>query len=134
MASKSFLITIGDRTVSGLVHRDQMVGPWQVPVADCAVTHTAIGSKTGEAMAMAERAPLALTGAAASARMAIAATLMNLSGAAIGDISRIQLSASWMRAAGTDGADERLYSAFSAMGGAFGRAVGGCIPVGNDSR
>jgi|TARA_B110000305_G_scaffold242214_1_gene321389 phosphoribosylformylglycinamidine synthase len=133
VASKSFLITIGDRTVSGLVHRDQMVGPWQVPVADCAVTHTAIGSKTGEAMAMGERAPLALIDAAASARMAIAETLMNLSGAAIGDISRIKLSANWMCAAGTDGEDERLYSAVSAIGGTFCPELGVCIPVGKDS-
>ena len=133
VASKNFLITIGDRTVSGLVHQDQMVGPWQVPVADCAVTHSAIGSVTGEAMAMGERTPLALVNAGASARMAVAETLMNMAGAAIGAVSQIKLSANWMCAAGTDGEDARLYEAVKAVGGEFCPALGVCIPVGKDS-
>ena len=133
VASKNFLITIGDRTVSGLVHRDQMIGPWQVPVADCAVTHSAIGSLTGEAMAMGERTPLALVNAAASARMAVAETILNMAGAAIGDLGQIKLSANWMCAAGTEGEDARLYNAVKAIGGEFCPALGICIPVGKDS-
>ena len=133
VASKQFLITIGDRTVSGLVHRDQMVGPWQVPVADCAVTHSAIGSTTGEAMAMGERTPLALYSAGASARMAVAETIMNLAGTAIGSIGQIKLSANWMCAAGTEGEDARLYEAVQAVGAHFCPALGVCIPVGKDS-
>lgn len=133
VASKSFLITIGDRTVSGLVHRDQMVGPWQVPVADCAVTHSAIGSVTGEAMAMGERTPLALIDAGASARMAVAETVMNLAGCAIGSLSQIKLSANWMCSAGTPGEDARLYQAVETVGRDFCPALGICIPVGKDS-
>ena len=133
VASKNFLITIGDRTVSGLVHQDQMVGPWQVPVADCAVTHSAIGSITGEAMAMGERTPIALVDAGASARMAVAETLMNMAGAAIGSVGQIKLSANWMCAAGTAGEDARLYEAVKAVGGEFCPALGVCIPVGKDS-
>lgn len=133
VASKAFLITIGDRTVSGLVHRDQMVGPWQVPVADCAVTHSAIGSETGEAMAMGERTPLALQNAGASARMAVAETVMNMAGCDIGDLGQIKLSANWMCAAGTAGEDARLYEAVEAIGREFCPALGICIPVGKDS-
>ncbi len=133
VASKNFLITIGDRTVSGLVHQDQMVGPWQVPVADCAVTHSAIGSVTGEAMAMGERTPLALVDAGASARMAVAETLMNMAGTPIGSIGQIKLSANWMCAAGTEGEDARLYEAVKAVGGEFCPTLGVCIPVGKDS-
>lgn len=133
VASKQFLITIGDRTVSGLVHRDQMVGPWQMPVADCAVTHSAIGSITGEAMAMGERTPLSLVNAGASARMAVAETVMNMAGAAIGDLGAIKLSANWMCAAGTEGEDARLYEAVKAVGETFCPALGLCIPVGKDS-
>ena len=133
VASKHFLITIGDRSVSGLVHRDQMVGPWQRPVADCAVTHTAIGSTTGEAMAMGERSPLALIDAAASARMAVAETIMNLAGASIGSLQHIKLSANWMCAAGVAGEDARLYDAVAAIGRDFCPALGLCIPVGKDS-
>ncbi len=133
VASKNFLITIGDRSVSGLVHRDQMIGPWQVPVADCAVTHSAIGSLTGEVMAMGERTPLALVNAAASARMAVAETVLNMAGAAIGDLGQIKLSANWMCAAGTEGEDARLYDAVRALGGEFCPALGICIPVGKDS-
>ena len=133
VASKNFLITIGDRTVSGLVHQDQMVGPWQVPVADCAVTHSAIGSITGEAMAMGERTPIALVDAGASARMAVAETVMNMAGTAIGSVGQIKLSANWMCAAGTEGEDARLYKAVKAVGGEFCPALGVCIPVGKDS-
>ena len=133
VASKNFLITIGDRSVSGLVHQDQMVGLWQVPVADCAVTHSAIGSITGEAMAMGERAPIALVDAGASARMAVAETLMNMAGTAIGSVGQIKLSANWMCAAGTEGEDARLYEAVKAVGGEFCPALGVCIPVGKDS-
>ena len=133
VASKHFLITIGDRSVSGLVHQDQMVGPWQRPVADCAVTHTAIGSTTGEAMAMGERSPLALIDAAASARMAVAETVMNLAGTSIGPLNQIKLSANWMCAAGTEGEDARLYDAVEAIGRDFCPALGLCIPVGKDS-
>ena len=133
VASKNFLITIGDRTVSGLVHQDQMVGPWQVPVADCAVTHSAIGSVTGEAMAMGERTPLALLNSGASARMAVAETIMNMAGTAIGNVAQIKLSANWMCAAGTEGEDARLYEAVQAIGGEFCPALGVCIPVGKDS-
>jgi phosphoribosylformylglycinamidine synthase len=133
VASKQFLITIGDRSVSGLVHRDQMVGPWQRPVADCAVTHTAIGSTTGEAMAIGERSPLALLDAAASARMAVAETVMNLAGASIGSLNQIKLSANWMCAAGTAGEDARLYDAVESIGRDFCPALGLCIPVGKDS-
>ena len=133
VASKNFLVTIGDRTVSGLVYQDQMVGPWQVPVADCAVTHSAIGSVTGEAMAMGERTPLAIVDAGASARMAVAETVMNMAGTAIGPVSQIKLSANWMCAAGTEGEDARLYEAVKAVGGEFCPALGVCIPVGKDS-
>ena len=133
VASKNFLVTIADRTVSGLVHRDQMVGPWQIPVADCAVTHSAIGSATGEVMAMGERTPLALVNAPASARMAIAETLMNMAGAPIGRIGQIKLSANWMCAAETKGEDASLYQAVEAVGGAFCPELGLCIPVGKDS-
>ena len=133
VASKNFLVTICDRTVSGLVHRDQMVGPWQIPVADCAVTHSAIGSATGEVMAMGERTPLALVNAPASARMAIAETLMNMAGASIGHIGQIKLSANWMCAAETKGEDASLYQAVEAVGGVFCPELGLCIPVGKDS-
>ncbi|MEM8119976.1 phosphoribosylformylglycinamidine synthase, partial [Morganella morganii] len=109
VASKSFLITIGDRTITGLVARDQMVGPWQVPVADCAVTATSFDVYTGEAMAMGERTPLALLDAPASGRMAIGETVTNLAAARIGKLSDIKLSANWMAAAGHPGEDARLY-------------------------
>src|SRR6185436_7364492 len=96
VADKTFLITIGDRTVTGLVARDQMVGPWQVPVADAAVTATSYDVHTGEAMAMGERTPLALLDAAASARMAVAEAITNIASAPIAGIGDIKLSANWM--------------------------------------
>ncbi|WP_372877943.1 phosphoribosylformylglycinamidine synthase [Pseudomonas sp.] len=133
VASKSFLITIGDRTITGLVARDQMVGPWQVPVADCAVTATSFDTYTGEAMAMGERTPLALLDAAASGRIAIGETLTNLAAARIEKISDIKLSANWMAAAGHPGEDARLYDTVKAVGMQLCPELGICIPVGKDS-
>ncbi|MBX9762282.1 MAG: phosphoribosylformylglycinamidine synthase [Pseudomonadaceae bacterium] len=133
VASKSFLITIGDRTITGLVARDQMVGPWQVPVADCAVTATSFDVYTGEAMAMGERTPLALLDAAASGRMAIGETLTNLAASHIEKISDIKLSANWMAAAGHPGEDARLYDTVKAVGMELCPELGITIPVGKDS-
>ncbi len=133
VASKSFLITIGDRTITGLVARDQMVGPWQVPVADCAVTATSFDVYTGEAMAMGERTPLALLDAAASGRMAIGETLTNIAASHIEKISDIKLSANWMAAAGHPGEDARLYDTVKAVGMELCPELGITIPVGKDS-
>ena len=133
VASKSFLITIGDRTITGLVARDQMVGPWQVPVADCAVTATSFDVNTGEAMAMGERTPLALLDAPASGRMAIGEVLTNLAGAPIRQLSDIKLSANWMAAAGHPGEDARLYDTVKAVGMELCPELGLTIPVGKDS-
>jgi phosphoribosylformylglycinamidine synthase len=133
VADKSFLITIGDRTVSGHTVRDQMVGPWQVPVADCAVTLSTVLSTTGEAMAMGERTPVALIDAAASARMAVAESLTNIASARIGKLSDVKLSANWMAAAGSPGEDANLYAAVKAVGMELCPALGLTIPVGKDS-
>ncbi len=133
VACKSFLITIGDRTITGLVARDQMVGPWQVPVADCAVTATSFDVYTGEAMAMGERTPLALLDAPASGRMAVGETVTNLAAARIEKISDIKLSANWMAAAGHPGEDARLYDTVKAVGMELCPALGITIPVGKDS-
>lgn len=133
VASKSFLITIGDRSITGLVARDQFVGPWQVPVADCAVTATAFDVYTGEAMAMGERTPLALLDAPASGRMAIGETLTNLAAARIAKISDVKLSANWMAAAGHPGEDARLYDTVKAVGMELCPQLGITIPVGKDS-
>jgi phosphoribosylformylglycinamidine synthase len=133
VASKSFLITIGDRTITGLVARDQMVGPWQVPVADCAVTATSFDVYTGEAMAMGERTPLALLDAPASGRMAVGETITNLAASRIEKISDIKLSANWMAAAGHPGEDARLYDTVKAVGMELCPALGITIPVGKDS-
>ena len=133
VASKSFLITIGDRSITGLVARDQMVGPWQVPVADCAVTATSFDVYTGEAMAMGERTPLALLDAAASGRMAIGETLTNIAASRINALSDIKLSANWMAAAGHPGEDARLYDAVKAVGMELSPQLGITIPVGKDS-
>ncbi|OHC28394.1 MAG: phosphoribosylformylglycinamidine synthase [Pseudomonadales bacterium RIFCSPHIGHO2_02_FULL_60_43] len=133
VASKSFLITIGDRTITGLVARDQMVGPWQVPVADCAVTATSFDVYTGEAMAMGERTPLALLDAAASGRMAIGETLTNLAASRIEKLSDIKLSANWMAAAGHPGEDARLYDTVKTVGMELCPELGITIPVGKDS-
>ncbi|MFV0454649.1 MAG: phosphoribosylformylglycinamidine synthase [Pseudomonas sp.] len=133
VASKSFLITIGDRSITGMVARDQMVGPWQVPVADCAVTTTSYDVNTGEAMAMGERTPLALLDAPASGRMAIGETLTNLAAARIEKLSDIKLSANWMAAAGHPGEDARLYDTVKAVGMELCPQLGLTIPVGKDS-
>ncbi len=133
VASKNFLITIGDRTVTGMVARDQMVGPWQVPVADCAVTTVSYDSVAGEAMAMGERTPLALVQGAASGRMAVAEAVTNIAAAAIADITDIKLSANWMCAAGYGAEDEALYDTVHAVGMEFCPALGITIPVGKDS-
>jgi phosphoribosylformylglycinamidine synthase len=133
VASKSFLITIGDRSITGMVSRDQMVGPWQVPVADCAVTTVTFDSYAGEAMAMGERTPLALLNAPASGRMAIAEALTNIAAARIGQLGDIKLSANWMCAAGHPGEDEKLYRTVEAAGMALCPALGIAIPVGKDS-
>jgi phosphoribosylformylglycinamidine synthase len=133
VADKSFLITIGDRTITGMVARDQMVGPWQVPVADCAVTLTDYDHVTGEAMAMGERTPLALVDAAASGRMAIGEAITNIAAASIDKIGHIKLSANWMAAAGHPGEDARLFETVRAVGLELCPALGLSIPVGKDS-
>lgn len=136
VGSKSFLITIGDRSVGGLSVRDQMVGPWQVPVADVAVTATSLtpGIKTGEAMAMGERPPIALISPAASARMAVAESLMNIAAASISNrLSKIRLSANWMAASSHPGEGAALYEAVEAIGMELCPELGISIPVGKDS-
>ncbi len=132
VASKRFLITIGDRTVSGLTHRDQMVGPWQVPVADCAVTLADYSGFAGEAMSMGERTPLATVNAAASGRMAVAEAITNLLAAPI-ELPRVKLSANWMAACGEPGQDAALYETVKAVGMELCPALGVSIPVGKDS-
>jgi phosphoribosylformylglycinamidine synthase len=136
VGSKSFLITIGDRTVTGLIARDQMVGPWQVPVSDVSVTATALveGIRTGESMAMGEKPTLALISPAASARMAVAESLMNLIASDVQDgISRVRLSANWMAAGGHPGEGAALYEAVEAIGLDLCPKLGVSIPVGKDS-
>ncbi|PJC16258.1 MAG: phosphoribosylformylglycinamidine synthase, partial [Comamonadaceae bacterium CG_4_9_14_0_8_um_filter_57_21] len=132
VASKRFLITIGDRTVGGLTHRDQMVGPWQVPVADCAVTLADFKGFAGEAMAIGERTPLATVNAAASGRMAVAEAITNLLAAPI-ELDRVKLSANWMAACGEPGEDAALYETVQAVGLELCPALGISIPVGKDS-
>jgi phosphoribosylformylglycinamidine synthase len=132
VASKRFLITIGDRTVGGLSHRDQMVGPWQVPVADCAVTLADFKGFAGEAMSLGERTPLAALDAAASGRMAVAEALTNLLAAPI-ELPRVKLSANWMAACGEPGEDADLYATVRAVGMELCPALGISIPVGKDS-
>jgi phosphoribosylformylglycinamidine synthase len=132
VASKRFLITIGDRTVGGLTHRDQMVGPWQVPVADCAVTLADYQGFAGEAMSMGERTPLAVVNAAASGRMAVAEAITNLLAAPI-ELPRVKLSANWMAACGEPGQDAALYETVKAVGMELCPALGVSIPVGKDS-
>jgi len=133
VADKSFLITIGDRTVGGMSVRDQMVGPWQVPVADCAVTTLSYDAYVGEAMAMGERTPLAVIDAPASGRMAVGETVTNLAAAPINDISDIKLSANWMAACGQPGQDAALFDTVKAVGMELCPALGLSIPVGKDS-
>lgn len=133
VAEKTFLITIGDRTVTGMVARDQMVGPWQIPVADCAVTTASLDSYHGEAMSLGERAPIALLDFAASGRMAVGEALTNLAAVEIGSLKRVKLSANWMSAAGHPGEDAGLYAAVKAVGEELCPALGITIPVGKDS-
>ena len=133
VADKSFLITIGDRSVGGLTARDQFVGPWQVPVADCAVTLMGFQTLNGEAMAMGERAPIALINAAASGRMAVGEAITNIAAADVAALSNIKLSANWMAAAGFPGEDARLYETVHAVGMELCPALGISIPVGKDS-
>ncbi|MGM0564121.1 MAG: phosphoribosylformylglycinamidine synthase [Pseudomonadota bacterium] len=133
VASKSFLITIGDRTITGQVARDQMVGPWQVPVADVAVTCADYVGYRGEAMSMGERTPLALIEPAASGRMAIGEALTNIAAAPIDQLGDVKLSANWMAACGAPGEDAALYDTVKAVGEELCPALGLCIPVGKDS-
>ncbi|MCQ8127075.1 phosphoribosylformylglycinamidine synthase [Methylomonas rivi] len=133
VADKSFLIHIGDRSVTGLVARDQMVGPWQVPVADVAVTASGFYAHSGEAMALGERTPLALIDGPASGRMAIGEALTNLAAARIGKLGDVKLSANWMAAAGSPGEDAVLFDTVKAVGMELCPALGIAIPVGKDS-
>ena len=133
VASKNFLITIGDRSVTGMVARDQMVGPWQVPVADVAVTAASYDTLKGEAMAMGERTPVALLDHAASARMAVGEAITNIAAARINKLSDLVLSANWMSPAGHPGEDAGLYDAVKAVGEELCPELGIAIPVGKDS-
>ncbi|MBZ0329820.1 phosphoribosylformylglycinamidine synthase [Halomonas sp. ANAO-440] len=133
VASKGFLITIGDRSITGMVARDQMVGPWQVPVADVAVTTASYDTHAGEAMAMGERPPVALIDPAASARLAVAEAITNLAAAPIAKLGDIKLSANWMSAADHVGENQALYDAVHAVGMELCPALGIAIPVGKDS-
>ncbi|PPE70601.1 phosphoribosylformylglycinamidine synthase [Caldimonas thermodepolymerans] len=132
VASKRFLITIGDRTVGGLSHRDQMVGPWQVPVADCAVTLADYAGFRGEAMSMGERTPIASLDAPASGRMAVGEAITNLLAAPI-ELPRVKLSCNWMAACGEPGEDAALYDTVRAVGMELCPALGVAVPVGKDS-
>ncbi|WP_417283836.1 phosphoribosylformylglycinamidine synthase [Comamonas sp.] len=132
VASKRFLITIGDRAVGGLTHRDQMVGPWQVPVADVAVTLADYQGFKGEAMAMGERTPLAAINAPASGRMAVAEAITNMLAAPI-ELSKVKMSANWMAACGEAGEDADLYATVKAVGMELCPALNISIPVGKDS-
>ncbi len=133
VADKTFLITIGDRTVTGLVHRDQMVGPWQVPVADASVTLADYDGYTGEAMAMGERTPVAILDPKASARLAVAEAITNIASVPIRALGDVRLSANWMAAVGTPGEDVALFDAVHAVGMELCPALGVTIPVGKDS-
>jgi len=133
VADKSFLITIGDRTVGAMTVRDQMVGPWQIPVADCAVTAMSFEGFLGEAMAMGERTPLAVINAPASGRMAVGEAITNIAAAPIAHLSDIKLSANWMAACGQPGQDAALFDTVRAVGMELCPALGISIPVGKDS-
>ncbi|AEW44699.1 phosphoribosylformylglycinamidine synthase [Serratia symbiotica str. 'Cinara cedri'] len=133
VAEKTFLITIGDRSITGMVARDQMIGPWQIPVADCAVTTASLDSYYGEAMSIGERSPVALLNCAASSRLAVGEALTNLAATEIGELKRVKLSANWMVAAGHPGEDAGLYEAVKAIGEELCPALGLTIPVGKDS-
>ncbi|MEO8020006.1 MAG: phosphoribosylformylglycinamidine synthase [Pseudomonadota bacterium] len=133
VADKTFLISIGDRTVGGMISRDQMVGPWQVPVADVAVTTADYFGQAGEAMAMGERTPVAVLDASASGRLAVGEALTNILAADIGALSNVKLSANWMAACGEPGEDAALYATVQAIGEELCPALGIAIPVGKDS-
>jgi phosphoribosylformylglycinamidine synthase len=133
VADKSFLINIGDRTVGGLSARDQLIGPWQVPVSDVAITASGFSGVPGEAMAMGERTPLAATNAPASGRMAVAESITNIAAAPIDSLSKVRLSANWMAAAGHPGEDANLFDTVKAVGDELCREIGVAIPVGKDS-
>jgi len=133
VADKTFLITITDRTVTGRVARDQMVGKYQLPAADCAVTTMGYKTYEGQAMATGERSPIALLNGPASGRMAIAEAIMNLAAADVGDISQIRLSANWMAPCGDPGEDAVLYDTVEEVGLKFCPKLGVSIPVGKDS-
>ena len=133
VASKQFLVTIGDRSVGGLTARDQMIGPWQLPLADCAITFSGFDGFTGEAMAIGERTPLALLNAAASARMAVGEAITNLCAAPVESLERIKLSANWMAAANHNGEDALLFDAVKAVGMELCPQIDLSIPVGKDS-
>ena len=133
VADKTFLVTIGDRTVGGLCSRDQCVGPWQVPVADCAATLLAFEGYAGEAFALGERTPLAVIDAPASGRMAVAEALTNLAAAPVEALERVKLSANWMAAAGAPGEDAALFDTVHAVALELCPALGVSIPVGKDS-
>ena len=133
VASKNFLITIADRSVTGLVARDQMVGPWQVPVSDVGVTKSTFNSISGEAMAIGEKAPIAITNAAASARMSVAEAITNIAASAINNLSLIKLSANWMAASGENDRDYELFEAVKTVGMELCPKLGISIPVGKDS-
>jgi phosphoribosylformylglycinamidine synthase len=133
VADKSFLVTIGDRTVGGLIHRDQMVGPWQVPVADCGVTLSDFRGLTGEAIALGERAPVALVSPAAAARLSVGEALTNLAAAPVAQLGLVKLSANWMAAAGHPGEDQALFEAVRTVGLELCPALGIAVPVGKDS-
>jgi phosphoribosylformylglycinamidine synthase len=133
VADKSFLVTIGDRTVGGLIHRDQMVGPWQVPVADCGVTLSDFRGVTGEAVALGERAPVALVSPAAAARLSVGEALTNLASAPVAALGQVKLSANWMAAAGHPGEDQALFEAVRTVGLELCPTLGIAVPVGKDS-
>lgn len=133
VAAKQFLITIGDRSVGGLTARDQLVGPWQMPVADCAITLSGYEGYVGEAMAIGERTPLALLDAAAAARMAVGEAITNLCAAPVESLHRVKLSANWMAAAGHPGEDALLFDAVKAVGMELCPDLDISIPVGKDS-
>ena len=133
VADKTFLITIGDRSVTGLIARDQMVGPWQIPVADVAVTLAGYETNVGEAFAIGEKAPLALVNAPASGRMAIGEAITNIAAAKIDALSNLKLSANWMAPAGHAGEDAALFATVKAVGMELCPALGISIPVGKDS-
>ena len=133
VASKMFLISIGDRSVGGLTARDQLIGPWQMPVADCAITLSGYETFAGEAMAIGERTPLALLDAVAAARMAVGEAITNLCAAPVSELNRIKLSANWMAAAGHPGEDALLFDAVRAVGMELCPDLDLSIPVGKDS-